>query len=212
MKIPRYRMLAVALLGVTGLACAVALAQSGPAVPPAYVCDQTVTTVNARVSITKEMVNVGGQSVPVYYDAWNGNCWNPSQDAFDLGPLGRGPVTFSVTIYDPQGLNIRFTDANANYGAPDAGKAVVFGTVNNRGRVQLPLSVWPIPGLPPSQQAEFSNFAFSADGKTLTFTDRDNTGNDYHFGVWLYDPVGNNGSEYPFVSDPGREAGGVGNK
>ncbi|MEQ1930217.1 MAG: hypothetical protein ABL957_06740 [Parvularculaceae bacterium] len=202
-------MLAVALPPAHAAA---ALAQVGPVVPP-LPCDPTVTTINARVSITKEMLQIGpDEYVPVYYEGWNGNCWNPTQDAFDLGPVGNQPVTFSITIYDPQSLNIRFTDADHNYGSPNAAKAVVFGTVNSRGRVQIPLSVWPIPGLPPREQQEFSNFAFSADGKTLSFTDRDNTGRDYHFGVWLVDPVGNNGSEYPFISDPGRESAGGGNK
>ncbi len=199
-------------VSILALAANSASAQVGPVVP-SLPCDSTTTTINARVSITKEMLQVGPDDyVPVYYEAWNGNCWNATQDAFDLGPVGNQAVTFSITIFDPQQLNIRFTDADNNYGSPNAAKAVVFGTVNNKGRVRLPLSTWPIPGLSPGEQNEFSNFAFSPDNKTLTFTDRDNTGRDYHFGVWLVDPVGNNGSEYPFISDPGRESSGGGNK
>src|SRR5690606_19763659 len=174
---------------------------------------QTTTTINARVSVTREQVQIGpDEYVQTYYDAWNGNCWNATQDAFDLGPLGNQAVTFSITIYDPQGLNIRFTDADHNYGSPNAANAVVFGTVNSKGRVNIPLSTWPIPGTSPTERNEFSNFSFSEDGKTLTFTDRDNTGRDYHFGVWLVDPLGNNGSEYPFISDPGRQSTGGSNK
>lgn len=200
------------LVSAFALAATVASAQVGPVAPP-YPCDQTTTTINARVSITREQVQIGpDEYIQTYYDAWNGNCWNPTQDAFDLGPVGNQAVTFSITIYDPQGLSIRFTDADHNYGSPNAAKTVVFGTVNGKGRVNVPLSTWPIPGISPNEQNEFSNFAFSADGKTLTFTDRDNTRRDYHFGVWLVDPVGNNGSEYPFVSDPGRDASGVGTK
>lgn len=194
------------------LAASAASAQVGP-VEPTFPCDNTTTTINARVSITHESVQIGpDEYVSVYYEGWSGNCWNAAQDAFDLGPVGNQAVTFSITVYDPQGLSIRFTDADHNYGAPNAAKAVVFGTVNNKGRVNLPLGTWPLPGLSPNEQNEFSNFAFSADYKTLTFTDRDNTGKDYHFGVWLVDPVGNNGSEFPFISDPGREGSGVGNR
>lgn len=202
----------IVLASTLALATVSASAQVGPVVPT-YPCDPTTTTINARVSITRETVQIGpDEYAPVYYEGWNGNCWNPTQDAFDLSSLGNQSVNFSITIYDPQGLNIRFTDADNNYGAPNAAKSVVFGTVNSKGRVNVPLSTWPIPGLSPNEQNEFSNFAFSTDFKTLTFTDRDNTRRDYHFGVWLFDPLGNNGSEYPFISDPGRDGKGVSTK
>ncbi|HNR76353.1 MAG TPA: hypothetical protein PKM48_04435 [Parvularculaceae bacterium] len=202
----------ITLASALALAAFAASAQVGPVVPT-YPCDQTTTTINARVSITKEQVQIGpDEYIQTYYEGWNGNCWNATQDAFDLGPVGNQAVTFSITIYDPQGLNIRFTDADQNYGSPNAAKAVVFGTMNGKGRVNVPLSTWPIPGLSPNEQNEFSNFGFSPDYTTLTFTDRDNTRRDYHFGVWLVDPVGNNGSEYSFVSDPGRDGKGVGDK
>ena len=192
-----------------------AIAQGGPMVPPPP-CDASVTTINARVSITRETLNPGPNETIVYYDGWSGNCWDSTQDAFVLAPLGTGPVTFSISIYDSQGLSIRYTDA-AGAWAPgqtlDATKTVVFGAVTSKGRIQTPLSNWPIPGLPPQEQAEFSGFAFSPDGKTLTFTDRDNTGQDYHFGVWLVDPVSpGTGAEYRFISDPGTQSKGVGNR
>ncbi len=200
------------LAAALALAASVASAQIGP-VLPSYPCDQTTTTINARVSITREQVQIGpDEYIQTYYEGWNGNCWNSTQDAFDLGPVGNQPVTFSITIHDPQGLNIRFTDADHNYGSPNAAKAVVFGTITSKGRVNEPLSTWPIPGIPPNEQNEFSSFAFSPDGKSLTFTDRDNTRRDYHFGVWLVDPLGNDGAEYPFVSDPGRDGSGVGTR
>jgi hypothetical protein len=202
----------ITLASGLALAASAVSAQVGPVVPP-YPCDETTTTINARVSITREQVQIGpDEYIQTYYEGWNGNCWDSTQDAFNLGPVGNQQITFSITIHDPQGLNIRFTDADQNYGAPNAARAVVFGRVNNKGRVNTPLSVWPISGLSPNEQNEFSNFAFSPDYATLTFTDRDNTGRDYHFGVWVVDPLGNNGSEYPFISDPGRESRGVGDK
>lgn len=206
---------ALCAVGAFLISSSAAIGQAGPELPQ-QPCDASVTTINARVSITRETLNPGPNEVTVYYDGWNGNCWDPTQDAFVLAPLGSGPVTFSITIHDPQGLNIRFTDAN---GASqpgqtlDATKTVVFGAVTSKGRVQTPLANWPIPGLPPNEQAEFSGFAFSPDGKTLTFTDRDNAGSDYHFGVWLVDPVSPlRGAEYRFISDPGTQSKGVGNR
>ncbi len=64
-----------------------AIAQGGPMVPPPP-CDASVTTINARVSITRETLNPGPNETIVYYDGWSGNCWDSTQDAFVLAPLG----------------------------------------------------------------------------------------------------------------------------
>lgn len=203
-----------------GLAAPV-MAQTGPVEAPKQSCDASTTAINARVAITREQVQTGpDQYVTVYYEGWNGNCWDNTQDAFVLAALPSTPITWSITLYDPQNLGLKFSDAtgicepinNPDDPAPNAELAVVFGTFNTNGSIKTPLSNWPIPGLPPAEQDEFGNFEFEGDYSVLNFTDRDNDGNDYHFGVYVCDPdspaIGSGGA-YVFVSDPGAQNGAI---
>ena len=152
-----------------------------------------------------------------YYTGWNGTCWNCVQDAFTFQKLGDGPFTYQIRIHDPQAAGFKFTDTQGssclNATAVDATKAVVFAKIGNNGRVSGGLTPWPIPGLPPREQGEYSGCSLSAEGKGLSFVDRDNTGPDYHFGVQVCDPSnGETGAAFVFVSDPGQQSKGTSNR
>jgi hypothetical protein len=188
--------------------------------PSAMPCDQTVTQINAQVSLTKQMLQTPPPLegwINQYYTGWNGTCWNYVQDAFTFQKLGDGPFTYQIRIHDPQNVGFKFTDTQGssciNNAAVDATKAVVFAKIGNNGRVSGDLMPWPIPGLAPREQGEYSGFSLSADGKVLSFIDRDNTGPDYHFGVQLCDPSnGETGGAFVFVSDPGQQSKGTLNR
>lgn len=173
-------------------------------------CTSATTVIYAQVSVTKQSFFVQPDGyVTNYYTGWNGNCWTPAQDAFVFAALGNGPFTYSISIFDPDNWGIKFTDSNgtgcANNAAPSGGNAVVFGQISNKGRVG-PLYPWPIPGLTPPEQGEYSGFVLTPDQKYLTFVDRDNVGPDYHFGVYLCDPRANTPSGVRvFLSDPGQQ-------
>ncbi len=177
-------------------------------------CASYTTTINAQVAVTRQSFVIAPDGyVTNYYTGWNGNCWSPAQDAFVFKALGDGPFTYTITIFDPQNLGIRFTDSFGmgctNNTTPNAGSAVVFGQIDSRGRVGQ-LYPWPIPNLPPKEQGEYSGFALSADQKHLSFVDRDNSGPDYHFGVYLCDPSANSPAHvWVFLSDPGQETKGT---
>ncbi len=211
-------------LAVAALLTTSALAQVGPEQAPKPPCDASNQTVNARVSITREQVTYDRASpVTNYYEGWNGNCWNSSEDAYQLDALGSGAVTWRISLHDAQNLGLSFSDAtgicepssNPDDPQPNAQLAVVFGTYNADGSVKLPLSTWPIPGIAGPEQAEFGDFEFDSDGSILTFTDRDNDQADYFFGVYVCDPnspaFGGDGA-YVFVADPGREGRETGTK
>ncbi len=173
-------------------------------------CASYTQTLYLQVSATRQsfLAPVDGYMTN-YYTGWNGNCWDPAQDAFAMGNLGNGPFNFVINIFDPQNLGMKFTDQQGtgclNPGAPNANFVVVFGKIDNKGRVG-PLSPWPIPNLNPTETGEYYNFQISPDLKSISFNDRDNTGPDYHFGVWLCDHNANNPSGvYVFLSDPGQQ-------
>jgi hypothetical protein len=205
------RWLGLALLLSSGLATAQ---------PSAFPCDPSVTQINAKVSITKTMLQTPPPTegwINHYYTGWNGTCWSYVQDAFTFQRLGAGPFTYQITILDTQGAGFKFTDtagsACLNATALDPTKAVVFAKIGNNGRVSGDLLPWPIPGLSEKEKGEYSGFSLSTDGKILSFVDRDNTGPDYHFGVQLCDPSnGETGRPYVFVSDPGQQSKGTGNR
>ena len=175
-------------------------------------CAANVQTLYLQVSATRQsLIAPGDGYMTNYYTGWNGNCWDPEQDAFVMGRLGNGPFNFVITIFDPQNLGVKFTDQQGNgclagSRAPNAANAVVFGKIDSKGRVIEPLAPWPIPNLNPNEVGEYSNFQISADRMSVSFTDRDNRGPDYHFGVWLCDHNANNPSGvYLFLSDPGQQ-------
>ena len=188
--------------------------------PSAMPCDTSVTQINAQVSITKTMLQTPPPTegwINNYYTGWNGTCWSYVQDAFTFQQLGDGPFTYQITILDTQGAGFKFTDTEGssclNATAIDPTKAVVFAAIGNNGRVSGDLQPWPIPGLSEKEKGEYSGFSLSTDGKTLSFVDRDNKGPDYHFGVQLCDPSnGETGNPYVFVSDPGQQSKGTGNR
>lgn len=168
-----------------------------------------------QVSATRQsFIAPGDGYMTNYYTGWNGNCWDPSQDAFAMANLGNGPFNFIINIFDPQNLGMKFTDQQGNGclgpNAPNPNFVVVFGKINSKGRVIEPLAPWPIPNLPPSEAGEYYNFQISPDQKSISFNDRDNRGPDYHFGVYLCDHNANNPSGvYLFLSDPGQQPKGT---
>lgn len=197
------------------LSSALAVAQ-----PSAFPCNASITQINAQVSITRSMQQTPPPAqgwINSYYTGWNGTCWNYEQDAFTFQNLGDGPFTYQIKILDTQGAGFKFTDTGGssciNTEAVDATKSVVFAKIGNNGRISGDLMPWPIPGLSPREQGEYYGFSLSADSRTLTFVDRDNVGPDYHFGVQLCDPSNSEtGRAYVFVSDPGQQSKGTGNR
>lgn len=205
MKSHVLKLAAIALAGAAALLTAPAMAQV-----TAQSCASNTVFINTQVSITKQSFVIQPDGyVTNYYTGWNGNCWTPAQDAFVFANLGAGPFNFTVTIYDPQNSGFKFTDSVGtgcvNAAVPTAGNSIVFAKIDNKGRVGQ-LYPWPIPGLSPHEQGEYYNFFISADRKSLSFTDRDNVGPDYHFGVYICDPSANSSNGvWVFLSDPGQQ-------